>query len=76
VNCLSLGSPGGRPRSSLAESTIEIKFHVGFASISGGENISAIEVEDALCKHPAVLSAAVVATTDQSTSRRTAMSFT
>ncbi|MEM7026212.1 MAG: acyl-CoA synthetase, partial [Pseudomonadota bacterium] len=29
--------------------------------ISGGENISSIEVEDALYKHPAVLEAAVVA---------------
>ncbi|KAF1709483.1 acyl-CoA synthetase [Pseudoxanthomonas kalamensis DSM 18571] len=29
--------------------------------ISGGENISSIEVEDILCKHPAILSAAVVA---------------
>jgi len=29
--------------------------------ISGGENISSIEVEQALCAHPAVLEAAVVA---------------
>jgi non-ribosomal peptide synthetase component E (peptide arylation enzyme) len=29
--------------------------------ISGGENISSIEVEDALYKHPAVATAAVVA---------------
>jgi fatty-acyl-CoA synthase len=33
--------------------------------ISGGENISSIEVEDALYRHPAVLSAAVVAQPDQ-----------
>jgi fatty-acyl-CoA synthase len=32
--------------------------------ISGGENISSIEVEDALFKHPAVQAAAVVAKTD------------
>ncbi len=32
--------------------------------ISGGENISSIEVEDALYKHPAVMAAAVVATPD------------
>jgi fatty-acyl-CoA synthase len=33
--------------------------------ISGGENISSIEVEDALYKHPAVLAAAVVAKADE-----------
>jgi fatty-acyl-CoA synthase len=33
--------------------------------ISGGENISSIEVEDALYKHPAVAVAAVVAKTDE-----------
>ncbi|HRP74057.1 MAG TPA: acyl-CoA synthetase [Rhodocyclaceae bacterium] len=33
--------------------------------ISGGENISSIEIEDALYKHPAVLAAAVVATPDE-----------
>jgi fatty-acyl-CoA synthase len=32
--------------------------------ISGGENISSIEVEDALHRHPAVLTAAVVALPD------------
>src|SRR5690606_210038 len=32
--------------------------------ISGGENISSIEVEDALYKHPAVQAAAVVAKPD------------
>ncbi|MDQ3828978.1 MAG: hypothetical protein M3361_06655, partial [Candidatus Tectomicrobia bacterium] len=32
--------------------------------ISGGENISSIEVEDVLFRHPAVLSAAVVARPD------------
>jgi fatty-acyl-CoA synthase len=33
--------------------------------ISGGENISSIEVEDALYKHPAVLAAGVVAKFDE-----------
>jgi fatty-acyl-CoA synthase len=33
--------------------------------ISGGENISSIEVEDALYKHPAVAAAAVVAKDDE-----------
>ena len=33
--------------------------------ISGGENISSIEVEDALCRHPSVMAAAVVARPDQ-----------
>ena len=33
--------------------------------ISGGENISSIEVEDALCRHPAVMAAAVVARPDE-----------
>jgi len=32
--------------------------------ISGGENISSLEVEDALCRHPAVLACAVVAKPD------------
>ena len=33
--------------------------------ISGGENISSIEVEDTLYRHPAVLEAAVVARSDE-----------
>jgi fatty-acyl-CoA synthase len=33
--------------------------------ISGGENISSVEVEQALCAHPAVLEAAVVAMSDE-----------
>ena len=32
--------------------------------ISGGENISSIEVEDVLYRHPAVIAVAVVATAD------------
>ena len=35
-----------------------------FRSISGGENISSIEVEDVLYRHPSVMAAAVVATPD------------
>ena len=33
--------------------------------ISGGENISSIEVEQAICAHPAVLECAVVAIPDE-----------
>ena len=33
--------------------------------ISGGENISSLEVEDVLYRHPAVLAAAVVAMPDE-----------
>lgn len=43
---------------------IEIKDRSKDIIISGGENISSIEVEDALYQHPAVLSAAVVARKD------------
>jgi fatty-acyl-CoA synthase len=44
---------------------IEIKDRSKDIIISGGENISTIEVEDALYRHPAVLEAAVVARPDQ-----------
>ncbi|MGE8457374.1 MAG: AMP-binding enzyme, partial [Pseudomonas alloputida] len=43
----------------------EIKDRLKDIIISGGENISTIEVEDALYKHPAVLEAAVVARPDE-----------
>jgi acyl-CoA synthetase (AMP-forming)/AMP-acid ligase II len=33
--------------------------------ISGGENVSSIEVEDCLCRHPAVAEAAVIAVPDE-----------
>ncbi|MFY0536787.1 AMP-binding enzyme [Nannocystis pusilla] len=33
--------------------------------ISGGENVSSIEVEDALCSHPAVAEAAVIGVPDE-----------
>ncbi len=44
---------------------VEIKDRSKDIIISGGENISSIEVEDALYKHPAVLEAAVVARPDE-----------
>lgn len=43
---------------------IKIKDRSKDIIISGGENISSIEVEDALHRHPSVLTAAVVATPD------------
>ena len=43
---------------------IEIKDRSKDIIISGGENISTIEVEDVLYRHPAVLEAAVVAKPD------------
>jgi fatty-acyl-CoA synthase len=44
---------------------IQIKDRSKDIIISGGENISSIEVEDALYKHPAVAAAAVVAKDDE-----------
>lgn len=44
---------------------IEIKDRSKDIIISGGENISSIEVESALYKHPAVMAAAVVAKPDE-----------
>jgi fatty-acyl-CoA synthase len=44
---------------------IEVKDRLKDIIISGGENISSIEVEIALTKHPAVLMAAVVARPDE-----------
>jgi len=43
---------------------VKIKDRSKDVIISGGENISSIEVEDALYKHPAVLACAVVAQPD------------
>ncbi len=43
---------------------IKIKDRSKDIIISGGENISSIDVEDVLCRHPAVLLAAVVAKPD------------
>ncbi|MEL6965001.1 MAG: AMP-binding protein, partial [Pseudomonadota bacterium] len=44
---------------------IEIKDRAKDIIISGGENISSIEIEGALYRHPAVLEAAVVAKSDE-----------
>jgi fatty-acyl-CoA synthase len=44
---------------------VEIKDRSKDIIISGGENISTIEVEDVLYRHPAVLEAAVVAKSDE-----------
>ncbi|KJK14760.1 acyl-CoA synthetase [Pseudomonas sp. NPDC087612] len=48
-----------------ADGYVEIKDRLKDIIISGGENISTIEVEDTLYKHPAVLEAAVVARPDE-----------
>jgi fatty-acyl-CoA synthase len=44
---------------------IQLKDRSKYIIISGGENISSIEVEDVLYKHPAVAAAAVVAKADE-----------
>ncbi len=44
---------------------VEIKDRSKDIIISGGENISSIEVEDVLYRHPAVMEAAVVAQQDE-----------
>lgn len=44
---------------------VEIKDRLKDIIISGGENISTIEVEDALYRHPSVMEAAVVARPDE-----------
>jgi fatty-acyl-CoA synthase len=48
-----------------ADGYIQLKDRSKDIIISGGENISSIEVEDALYKHPAVAAAAVVAKPDE-----------
>jgi fatty-acyl-CoA synthase len=48
-----------------ADGYVKIRDRSKDVIISGGENISSIEVEDALCRHPAVLAAAVVARPDE-----------
>ncbi|MGQ3676395.1 acyl-CoA synthetase [Xanthobacter sp. TB0139] len=48
-----------------ADGYIQLKDRSKDIIISGGENISSIEVEDALYKHPAVSAAAVVAKPDE-----------
>src|SRR3954452_13569589 len=46
------------------DDTIELRDRGKDVIISGGENISSIEVEQTICAHPAVLEAAVVAVPD------------
>ena len=48
----------------LPDGYVKIKDRAKDIIISGGENISSLEVEDVLSRHPAVLSAAVVAKPD------------
>jgi fatty-acyl-CoA synthase len=47
-----------------ADGTVEVKDRSKDIIISGGENISSLEVEEALYRHPAVMEAAVVARPD------------
>jgi fatty-acyl-CoA synthase len=47
-----------------ADGYVKIKDRSKDIIISGGENISSVEVEDILYRHPAILAAAVVATPD------------
>ena len=47
-----------------ADGYVKIKDRSKDVIISGGENISSLEVEDVLYRHPAVLAAAVVAKPD------------
>jgi fatty-acyl-CoA synthase len=44
---------------------VEVKDRAKDIIISGGENISSLEIEEALYKHPAVMEAAVVAQSDE-----------
>jgi fatty-acyl-CoA synthase len=46
------------------DGAIELRDRAKDVIVSGGENISSIEVEQVLCEHPAVLEAAVVAIPD------------
>lgn len=48
-----------------ADGYLQVKDRLKDVIISGGENISSVAVEAALCKHPAVLLAAVVAKPDE-----------
>jgi fatty-acyl-CoA synthase len=47
------------------DSAIELRDRAKDVIISGGENISSIEVEQAICAHPAVLECAVIAIPDE-----------
>ena len=48
-----------------ADGYVELKDRVKDIIVSGGENIASIEIERALCAHPAVMEAAVVAGPDR-----------
>ena len=66
--CLTARSPGWFHSGDLAvkhkDGYIQIRDRSKDIIISGGENISSLEVEDTLYRHPAVLAAAVVARPD------------
>jgi fatty-acyl-CoA synthase len=47
------------------DNAIELRDRAKDVIISGGENISSIEVEQAICSHPAVLECAVIAIPDE-----------
>jgi fatty-acyl-CoA synthase len=47
------------------DNAIELRDRAKDVIISGGENISSIEVEQAICAHPAVLECAVIAVPDE-----------
>ena len=59
------GSTPGTSAYAHADGYAEIRDRAKDIIISGGENISTIEVESALYRHPAVLEAAVVARPDE-----------
>jgi fatty-acyl-CoA synthase len=48
-----------------ADGYVELRYRAKDVVISGGENISTVEVEQALVSHPAVLEAAVVGVPDE-----------
>ena len=58
------GSTRAISRCCIPTATSKVKDRAKDIIISGGENISSLEVEDALYRHPAVLAAAVVAQPD------------
>ena len=62
--CWGAGSTPAISASGIADGYAEIRDRAKDIIISGGENISTIEVESVLYRHPAVLEAAVVARPD------------
>ena len=57
--------PLRRPRRAHPDSYLEIKDRSKDIIISGGENISSLEVEEVLYRHPDIMEAAVVAHPDE-----------